>query len=460
MMKLLKAKNLFIVSTVILGVAAFVIHNIKMVPDADTLFPYRYGLAIMSDKEWLLMVQPGSRIFPEWFYSAFILLLTQNVAQWSDWMLGVNAILLFFSLFYLINSLLRTNPTTAALLAALIMLIFPFIDLLSPSYLSYYLFMHGTHAFYLPYVFFVLGFFIKNLTGQVGSMIQPVAVVLLLSLLLASNALMVVVILLPLLSVLGLQVLQRNDVSRNLKQAALLVAAMLVSVVWSKLLVSFPDQLLFMANDFSYFSTQLIQWLESTKLISQLFDQEFASFWGYLFVLNLLISLFMLIFFKQRCPSSVRLYLGFLLFSVLLFFLANWGTNKGHIRYMIFLILYVPITFVVITHQWLNFSNKTTPLAVTLFFISVAVLSLGSQVPETERKKFKHGLENIYTELEDIQKQYGLSENGLADYWFSQAFYHQHLNVLPISRGRQSDTLLPVLWATNIKSFWQQTMVK
>lgn len=431
----------------------FCLYCFKMIPDADTLFPLRYINALLAETPSLIVVQPGSRVFPEWLYAWIARLMTSKVEIWSDLVLFLNGAMLTFCLWYFIKQLALFNFNQVTLLTSSILVVIPVLSLLNNNYLHYYIFMHGTHAFLLPFVFLYFGFLLKYLRTNKVSRFNAFFLVFGLSVLVASNLLTVLVIIGPLLTVLlWLHVTGINKNQAVFKSILFLVVSILLGFLWGYCFEYFFPHIILMKNSYPLLEQGWAQWFTDNRMFRHLLDRSRSGYISAIMIVAVIAALLSLVFYRKEPHKPFYLLMLFYVVSFVSFFLVTWVTNKNHIRYMPHLMFLSPLVIVLALRQ-LKLINSFTPISIVLLLL-FSITFYKNESSLGEMKRFKVGLSEIGHELASLKKQFNLHGDGLSDYWFSHAFNDDSLNILPMSKGLRTDHIKPVTWAIDLNSYW------
>ncbi len=439
-------------------ITTFVMLNIYcfgMYVDADTLFPYRYINALLSDTPSLLIVQPGSRIFIEWFYSWIVMMFTHQIERWSDGVLFINCALLFFGIGYFLKHLRLFDMSQIIYLLISVFAVIPVLGVLQNNYVHYYMFMHGTHAFLLPFVFVYFGFLMKHLNQDETNWFGGLLLLLILSLLVASNLLIVLMVVGPLICVLLWLLVTGFSDKQNIFSA---LGFLLISVVLGVLLLFSFEQLFphisLMKNSYPILEQGWAQWFTENRTFRHLSDRSRSGYIREVMLMAVMTAIFCLIYFRKKPHQPFYLLVVFYLASFLGFFLVAWLTNKNHIRYIPHLMFLAPLVIFLAMKQ-LRVIKSFAPLAGLMFLSFLLVLIFKGHSSYDEKKRFKVGLSDINSELMNVKQQYALNGDGLSDYWFSHSFVDDSLLVLPMTKGVRKNVIKAVTWATDLNTYWQ-----
>ncbi len=438
-------------------VVTFILLNLycfQMFVDADTLFPHRYLSALLSDHPSLLIIHPGPRMFPEWAYSWLVMSITTQVELWSDVMLFINCSMLTVGLWYCLKQIRQNDANQVGYLLIVALAVIPVLGLLHNNYLHYYIFMHGMHAFLLPYVFFCFGFCIKHLLQPQTSWVVGVLLLFVLTLLVVSNQLIILMLVGPIVGVLlWLLITGFADKKKLIYSIGCLLASTVLGLVLAFAFKQFSPTILLMQNNYTFFDQGLLSWLSDNRTFNHLLDRQRSGYILEIILFAFALAVFSLIRFRKKPHEPFYLMMLFFVVSFIGFIVVIWLTNKNHIRYMPHLIFLAPIIILSVFNK-IKLIKSFAPIAALMFFSLLLTLGMDSEPSLNEKKQFKAGLSEINIELSNIKKQFVLKGDGLSDYWFSHSFINESFQVLPVTKGIQKDKINPVTWAINLNEYW------
>lgn len=443
-----------ILSLVIFTFVLFVLFCFKMFFDADTLFPYRYIGALISEEPSLLIVQPGPRIFPEWGYAWLVMSLTSQVDLWSHLMLLINCTLLAGGLWYFLQQIRELDGIQSGYLLILALTAIPLLSLLQHNYLHYYIFMYGMHAFLLPYVFICFGFFIRHLFQTQTNWFKWIFLSLVLSLLVASNPLIILMFTGPMVAVLlWLWLTGFAEKSKLLHSIVFLFITSVLGLLLVYIFKQIFPSILLMENNYTVFNHGLLQWFSDNKAFAHLVDIKRSGYILLIMLVAFISALIALIRFRKKPHEPLYLGLLFFVVSFISFFVVTWITDKNHIRYMPHLIFFSPLIIFLILYK-IKLIKSFGLIAILMSVALLLTLIFDSEPSINEKKRFKVGLSEIQSELSNIKSQFTLAGDGLSDYWFSHAYISQSFQVLPMTKGLNKNTISPVTWAIDLNEYW------
>lgn len=428
----------------------FVVINIfclRINLNADTLFPFRYTNSIQSGAPFLLIVQPGSRIFPEWLYSFVAYNFTKEPLAWSRVVIAINITMLMVSLHYLFSKLgYKKNQRTLWLVV--VMLIIPVFYLPHINVLIYFVFSPGIHGFYIPYMFLILGMSYQFIRDEPISKSMIAFMFILGVLLVFSNVNFVVMALAPISAISIFMIVVGGYGIKQCCQVVGFTSLITVTgIVMAKLLPDLFDSIYLSENNIVFFKIGLLDWLQNNSLFNDLKNRKIS---GYLLEATYLsiISSFWVVFIKKQKFTPAYYLNAFFIFSVLVFFVVVWVLDKGVIRLMPQVILLSPFILVYnLISGYVAKQKSTLVLSLTLAYIIIGGVSTYIFYSEN-RPYIQHNF--IHNQIKLLKKRNVIKGDGLANYWIAHTNYNPDTTILPVTY-----TLQPYLFASNAKLFWK-----
>ena len=424
------------------------IYCLRINLNADSLFPYRYIAALFSDNKNLIIIQPGSRIFPEWLYSALAYQLTTESMAWSRIVIFFNALLLGLSFLYLFKKLGFDQQKTL-LFTVVGLLIIPIQNLLHLNVLIYFIFSPGLHGFFMPYLIFCLALFIGWHAQVKTSKLSVVVFIVISGLLIASNLNFMLALLIPLsILILILMAFKQMKPQLGLKLYIIILVSIVLGVLLAKALQLIPG-LKFLQNHFNFFEVSFSDWLKNNELMNKMRTRKIVGYIFEIFVISQLLSIYSIYHFVNRKQSGgdklVLLNIIHLIWPPLII-VALWVINKQSIRLMPYILIFSPLLLVINTVQVFKKQLNTVYLLLLILLLSIISTYV---FMDTNRPYIQHN--NIDETLLGLQESNQIKGVGLSDYWISNAIFHKDLELLPI------DTLgKALIFAMDAKAFWHQ----
>ncbi len=414
--------------------------------NADSSFPLRYISALFDSAPHLISVQPGSRIFPEWFYSAIVSIFTSHPLQWLRGVILINITVLLLSLYYFCRTLQYT-ATNAKLICSLILSLIPALNIFHHNVLVYFVFSPGIHGFYIAYIIFSFALTYQILTAK-QTTFQMLFYFLIVSLCAFSNvAFLLAVLPSCVLLIIWLKAKSQIHWKPILSWSVITV----IAIVASNILISAVDQLdsiILMSQSQPMFEVGIKPWLfENNRLYHQLNDRTVSGYSFEILLFSVITSLIILIksLFRKAITNSVVVNLLFIPW-LFVFLLAMWSINKGNVRWIPFLLLFSP--FILLSNlnyliHWIKFRYLSTLCWV---FITAGVISfILFKKPNTPYIRYHQ----IIPILESLRSQNKINQFGLADYWVGNMAHDSDFELAPISSSGR-----PRFFATNLFKAW------
>lgn len=427
------------------------IYCLRINLNADSLFPYRYIASLFSGTKNLIIIQPGSRIFPEWLYSAIAYQLTTDSMVWSRIVIFFNSLLLGLSFLYLFKKMGFDQQKTL-LFTTVGLLIIPILNLLHLNVLIYFIFSPGLHGFFMPYLIFCLALFIGWYSQTKISKLSVTFFIVTCSLLIASNLNFMLAFLIPLAAlILILIVFKQVKLQLGLKFYIIILASVVFGVLLAKVLPFIPG-LKFLHNDFSFFNVRFSDWVKNSELIHKIHTRKIVGYFFEIFVISQLLSVYCIYHFvkrkQNRSDKLVLFNIIHLMWPPLLIF-AFWAINKQSIRLMPYVLLFSPMLLVINTIQ--VFKKQLNSVYLLILVLLLSIISAYA-FWDVKRPYIQH--KNIENTLLKLQESNQIQGAGLSDYWISNISFDKNLELLPIDKFGKA-----LLFAVDAKQFWQKGVV-
>lgn len=415
--------------------------------NADTLFPLRYITSIQSGDPFLLFVQPGSRVLPEWAYSYIAYYFVQGPIPWSRVVIGMNILVLVYSLHYLFTKF-GFQLYQKALWIVVMVLIIPVLYLAHQNVLIYFVFSPGIHGFYIPYLFICLGIYYQFINQKP----IPKQLIILMSvigaLLISSNLNFVIMAIMPIVAVsVNLRLIGTIDKKQLLQVTGYSALVTSLGLILSTIFKISFGSIYFSANDFELFEQDLFEWLKQNSLFQEISNRKTSGYWLEISFLTIASSVWTLVYNKsQKVTPAFMLNLFFLL-SIPIFLTTAWILDKGIIRLMPQVILLSPFLLVFnLTSGYLGTKTKKFTYSFALCFMLLATIS--TYVFYTESRPYiQHQF--IHDKIQSLKSQNIIKGDGLSNYWIAHTNFSQTTKILPVSMY-----LRPNVFASDIQANW------
>jgi len=420
--------------------------------NADTLFPYRYIEIIQSGNPFLLFIQPGSRIFPEWLYSYIAYFFTQEPIPWSRFVIAINTLMLVSSLHFFFTKL-EFHPFEKGFWIAFMVLILPVLYLVHQNVLIYFIFSPGVHGFYIPYMFFNLGAYFQFINKNVLSRLLIVLIFISNSILVSSNLNFVIMAIAPIIAIsFCLTTLGTIKLKQFLQVTGfgvmIIIAGLLIAAIFHNLF----EQIHFTSNNFEYFKHDLVNWFKQNDLLQDIHNRKTSGYWLEITYLTIISSLWSIFTNSTRKLTPAIILNLFFLFGLFIFISVAWVIDKGSIRLMPQLILLSPFLLAFNIMSVFIASQKNHILFFSISFICVAALSTFTFY-SSNRPYIQHQF--IHDKVNELKTKNIIKADGFSNYWIAHTNYEKNINILPLSSN-----LTPYIFATDANKFWQFTQNK